>query len=124
MSRASHAREVEMPTTYNNEGRMNVKLDDSGMWVRADAYRALAIEHAKLKASWSESAPSGEAVELLRDLLDFARRRLPTGGLPPQGARAIKFFAKKGDNEYLALYEEHREAIDRAADVRAERDGG
>lgn len=59
-------------------------------------------------------APGDEAVTLLRDLLGFARRRIPTGGLPPQAARAIQFFARQGDNEYLALYEEHRAAIDAA----------
>lgn len=55
------------------------------------------------------------AAQSLADLLGFARRRLPTGDLPPQGARAIQLLAALGNKEYVDLYDRHKEAVDDAA---------
>ena len=48
-------------------------------------------------------AENAKLRDALKRLLDFARRRLPTGNIPPQGEAAMRLLAELGGSEYVAL---------------------
>lgn len=94
------------------------KLDDANYWRKRHSDHAVAAD-ARSNENWSKwkaaEAQVAALTESLRDLLGFARRRLATGFIPPQGARAMLLLAKYGDDECATLVEGNREVLENAA---------